>query len=142
MNYHFKVHEEKTGYWAECLELKGCLTQGDSMEDLKKNMEEALYLYLDEPFGSNAAFPLPDDSIAEAPDLFSLAVDPKQAFSIILRNYRIRNRMTQAAFQHKLGMRNRNSYARLENRANPSLETICRIKTAFPDFPIEKVFHS
>ncbi len=48
MRYHFKIHEEKNGFWAECLELPGCVTQGNSKEELKKNMQEALNLYLEE----------------------------------------------------------------------------------------------
>ena len=52
MNYHFKIYKEKTGYWAECLELPGCKTQGDTIEELKLNAHEALSLYLDEPDNS------------------------------------------------------------------------------------------
>jgi len=42
MYYHFKIHKEPDGYWAECIELEGCVTQGDSLDELQKNMEEAL----------------------------------------------------------------------------------------------------
>lgn len=28
MQYHFKKHKEDGGYWAECIELKGCVTRG------------------------------------------------------------------------------------------------------------------
>ena len=33
MEYHFKIHKEKNGYWAECIELSGCNTQGDTLEE-------------------------------------------------------------------------------------------------------------
>lgn len=49
MRYHFKVHKEGKGFWAECLELKGCITQGNSKKELLENMQESLNLYLEEP---------------------------------------------------------------------------------------------
>lgn len=49
MTYHFKVHKEGSGFWAQCIEFEGCLTQADSIKELEKNMQEALELYLYEP---------------------------------------------------------------------------------------------
>ncbi len=49
MKYHFQIHKENKGFWAECIELKGCVTQGDTLEELCDNIEEALTLYLEEP---------------------------------------------------------------------------------------------
>jgi predicted RNase H-like HicB family nuclease len=64
MEYHFKLHrEEEGGLWAECIELKGCLSDGDSFEELKLRLTDALNLYLNEPVGSNQIFPLPDKSL-------------------------------------------------------------------------------
>jgi predicted RNase H-like HicB family nuclease len=63
MFYHFKIHRDRDGYWAECIELKGCVTEGDTLEELKKNMQEALNLYLDEPYNANITFPMPDRKI-------------------------------------------------------------------------------
>ena len=140
MYYHFKIYEENSGFWAECIELNGCNSEGDTLAELKENLNEALYLYLDEPPGTNMTFPLPDDSVSETDDIISIPVDPKQALSILLRSYRISKRMTQASFQDKLGMKNRNSYVRLEQNSNPSLETLNLLKTTFTDFPIDKVF--
>ena len=60
MNYHFKIHKEKKGFWAECLEIPGCLTQGDSIKELEFNMQEALSLVLDEPEDSKIIYPLPN----------------------------------------------------------------------------------
>ena len=65
MKYHFKVHKEGNGYWAECIELEGCLTQterdpkGGSIEELHYNMREALNLYLSESPDSDLIFPRP-----------------------------------------------------------------------------------
>ena len=47
--YRFKVYEEAGGFWAECIELRGCITQGDSKEELIENIDDALETYLREP---------------------------------------------------------------------------------------------
>ncbi len=141
MQYHFKVFRDDEGYWGNCLELEGCRSQAPTLEELNFNVKEALSLYLDEPFGSNVVPPLPDESIKVDSDILLVNVDPEQAFTILLKNYRINKRMTQLVFQKKLGFKYRNSYARLETgRANPRLMTLNLIKETFPDFPIEKVF--
>ena len=47
MKYQFKIHKEGNGYWAQCIEFEGCITQADSIEELHRNMQEALNLYLE-----------------------------------------------------------------------------------------------
>jgi antitoxin HicB len=42
MNYHFKIHKDKQGFWAECIEILGCHSQGDTIEELSVNCKEAL----------------------------------------------------------------------------------------------------
>lgn len=61
MKYHFKIHKEGKGYWAQCIELEGCITQADSRKELKKRMQEALNLYIDEPVDSKDLAALPDE---------------------------------------------------------------------------------
>ncbi len=37
------VHEaEEGGYWAEVPAIPGCATEGDTMEELRKNLQEAI----------------------------------------------------------------------------------------------------
>ena len=62
MFYHFEVNKEENGYWANCIELKGCVTDGDTILDLEKNMEEALDLYLEDLDNLELPFPLPDSN--------------------------------------------------------------------------------
>lgn len=52
MKYHFKIHKEGTGFWAECLELDGCQTQGDSREHLQLMMEDVLIAFLNQKLES------------------------------------------------------------------------------------------
>ena len=40
------IHEDIDGYWAEFIDLEGCSTQGDTLEELLENATEALELYL------------------------------------------------------------------------------------------------
>ncbi|GAB4332103.1 MAG: hypothetical protein OHK0047_20040 [Leptolyngbyaceae cyanobacterium] len=49
MNYKVSVVIEKDsdGYYAYCPELKGCQTQGDSLEKVKNNIQEAVQLYVE-----------------------------------------------------------------------------------------------
>ncbi|MDI6760695.1 MAG: type II toxin-antitoxin system HicB family antitoxin [Candidatus Brocadiaceae bacterium] len=41
------IEKDEHGYYAYCPELEGCQTQGDSLEGVITNMEEAIELYLE-----------------------------------------------------------------------------------------------
>ena len=138
MNYHFKIHKERGGYWAECLELSGCSTQAESLEELAASAREALNLYLEEPENSSVSFALPQRRHRDA-DLLEVPVDPQLALSVLLRSFRARHNYTQKEIAAKLGMRNVYSYQRLERRSNPSLSTLQKLKEVFPDLSIDCV---
>ena len=137
MTYHFRIHDEN-GLWAECVELEGCVTQGQDRVELEKNMHEALNLYLEEPEFSTVVFPAPAFEPSEA-NVVAVEVDPAIAFSLQLRQLRLRHNMTQREAAERLGMRNLYSYQRLERRSNPSLLTIKKVKNLFPDFSLDLV---
>jgi predicted RNase H-like HicB family nuclease len=40
------IEKDEFGYYAYCPALKGCQTQGDSMEEVQNNIKEAISLYL------------------------------------------------------------------------------------------------
>jgi antitoxin HicB len=46
MDYHFNVIFDGKDFIAECVELKGCITQARTVKELNKNLKEALNLYL------------------------------------------------------------------------------------------------
>lgn len=48
MEYHFEIHKEENGFWAQCVEFPGCVAQGEREDELRENIEEALSLFLDE----------------------------------------------------------------------------------------------
>lgn len=43
-----KAEKDETGYWAECLQLPGCFTEGETIEEIRENMKEAILLYLED----------------------------------------------------------------------------------------------
>lgn len=141
MEYHFKLHrEEEGGLWAECIELKGCLSDGESIDELKNRLADALNLYLNEPEGSNMIFPLPDKSLDDNGELIRIPVKPNIAFALLVRQYRISHRMTLDQAQKKVGLKNRNSYVRLESAGNPTMDTIALVIQAFPEIDINECF--
>jgi len=140
MYYHFKIHKENNGYWAECLELEGCITEADNLEILESNMEEVLNLYLDEPDSSKRLFPLPKKKF-KGKNTKVIAVNPKVAFAMTIRMLRLKKGLTQKETAKLLGMKNLYSYQRLEssNKVNPSLTMLNRIKNVFPELKIDDI---
>jgi antitoxin HicB len=139
MNYHFKIHKEKKGFWAECLEIPGCLTQVDTLKELEFNMQEALSLVLDEPEDSKVIYPLPNDKFNKISSVKEVAVEPNIAFAFLLRRSRLMKGLTQVQMKEKLHFKNLFSYQKLEmaKYANPTLKSLKRIKDALPDFPFQ-----
>lgn len=140
MTYHFAVHKDKSGYWAECIELKGCHTQAESKNELVEACEEALNLFLDEPSDSTIEFPLPDEKEGNKAGVLEIAVEPEIALAMLLKHYRKNRKLTQRQVSEMLGMKNLYSYQRLERRSNPTLKTIKNIHSIFPEMKIEKIF--
>jgi len=138
MKYHFRVRKEKDGYSAHCIELEGCVTQGDSMDELFENMKEALNLYVQEPAEPKDLAALPDDSIRKSKNVVEVPVDSEIAFSFLIRYYRIQRGLTQHQVAKKLGFDNINSYQRLERKkCNPNLKILSKIKAIFPEFSLD-----
>lgn len=114
------------------------MTQGRTRAELEKNMREALHLYLEEPESSKVVFP-PPASTPKTRNVVPVEVDPAVAFAVQLRQLRLRNRLTQKEAARRLGLRGIYSYQRLERRANPSLATIKKVKTLFPELSLDSV---
>lgn len=139
MIYHFTVHKEENGFWAQCVELSGCQTQADSFDALKQACEESLNLYLEEPKDSKKVFPLPDESLDNEVSLLKARVDAEIALAVLLKHHRSKSKLTQKQMAEMLGMRNLYSYQRLEKRSNPTLSIIKRIHSVFPEIGLEKI---
>lgn len=46
MNFDVVVHREENGYWAEVPALKGCFTQGETLDEIRENIKEAITAWL------------------------------------------------------------------------------------------------
>jgi len=46
MKFDIILHKEDNGYWAEVPALKGCFTQGETIEEVKENIKEAITAWL------------------------------------------------------------------------------------------------
>ncbi len=55
------IPEEAGGYFAEIQELPGCMTQGDTIEELMKNIEEAKELWIESALEIGKEIPLPEE---------------------------------------------------------------------------------
>ncbi len=140
MKYHFKYKKEGATYWARCVELRGCYTQGKTLQELKENMHEALNLYLDEPANSKTAF-APPKKFVKGRNIIAVAIEPRIAFALNLRHLRAARGLTQKEAAKRLGFKNLFSYQRLESSktANPELVTLAKIKELFPEFDLDEV---
>lgn len=142
MKYHFKIHKEKKGYWAECIELKGCSTQADSEKELHTNMIECLNLYLDEPEDSNIEFPLPLKRIQKQDNIKEVTVDSKIAFALLLKMARKEKKLTQKKMAKLLNYSSVFSYQKLESSksANPTIVKIQKLKEVLPNLRLDILF--
>ena len=140
MKYHFKIHKEKKGYWAECVELSGCVTEGDTLTELNHNMEDALNLYLEEPEDSSFLAPLPKKNIQLTKTIKEISVDPAIALAYSIRKARIEKGLSQKEAAKKLGMKNIYSYQRLEKSCNPSFQIIEKLMELFPKLSLDAIF--
>jgi len=138
MKYHFKIHKEENGYWAECVELQGCFTQAESFDSLLVNMDEALSIHLDETKDSELNFPLPD-SVGNEKGIIGISVKPSIALALMLRHLRKKHNMTQKDAAEAMGFKGLFSYQRLESSktSNPELLTLDKIKSVFTEFSID-----
>ncbi|MEJ5339033.1 MAG: type II toxin-antitoxin system HicB family antitoxin [Aquificaceae bacterium] len=47
MAYLVVIEKDKHGFYAYCPDLPGCQTQGDTFEEVMKNIREAIELYIE-----------------------------------------------------------------------------------------------
>lgn len=139
MRYHFRVHKDKKWLWAENLEKGlGVTTQGRTMSELIRNLQEALDLALDEPADSKWIPPMPEKKW-KGKSVIEIAVDPKIAMATLVRLTRLQSGLTQREVAERMGIKTLSTYQKLETSktANPEWTTLVRLKQVLPDFPLE-----
>ncbi len=141
MKYHFKIHKAKDGFWADCVELKGCMSQGDTLDELKTNCKDALALYIEEPEDSKQIFPMPKKNLSKKRGILAVELDPPVALAFLLRQDRLRSGKNQTMIAKELGFKNLYSYQILENskKLNPELKTLVLLKKVFPKINFDEI---
>ncbi len=140
MKYHFKYYpDERGGYYAECIELEGCRTEGNTLEELKANIQEVLNLYLDERHDSKFVFPLPGKEIKKQ-NIIAVNPDPDIILSQILRMLRLKHKLTIEQVSKKMGYKYIWGYQKFEkHKASPNLKTLIKLKAVFPELDLNKI---
>lgn len=140
MDYHFKIHKDKESgfFWAQCIELEGCLTQAETWATLVINMQDALHMYIQEQPNSEDIAVLPNKAIRCTRSIMKVPVNPEIAFSFLVRYWRLKYGWTQKQVAEQMGLETLFSYQRLEaGRCNPSLKTISMLKKVYPELSID-----
>ena len=140
MVYHFKVHKEKNGFWAECIELEGCQTQGETLKELQSNAEEALNLFLSESDGYGVVFPLPK-KMPSKKGLMLVETSPEAALATLLRHLRNKKGLTLEAVTKMMGFKSITAYRKLESpkTCNPELKTLKKLKRVYSELDVDDV---
>jgi predicted RNase H-like HicB family nuclease/DNA-binding XRE family transcriptional regulator len=141
MFYHFKYHKDKkSGFWAECLELDGCVSQAENLQDLEKNLTEALNLYLDELPTSNLVFKFPEPQkkyLRINKNIIKIKPDPNILFAQQLRILRLKHHLSQKQVAEKMGYKNIWAYQKFEKHTvSPTLTTLLKLKNIFPELDL------
>ncbi len=144
MKYHFKYYkDERGGFWGECLEIQGCRSEGDTIDELKINFKEALDLCLECTYDEHEKFiyPFPENKV-KGKNILSIQPEPAILFSNILKDNREKSHLTQKQVADKLGYKNIWAYQKLEKGkyGNITLKTISKILEIFPDITLDSIF--
>lgn len=142
MKYHFKLKKESEGYSAACIELAGCRTQGNSLKELKENLEEVLNLFLSENENSTLIFKTPKE--AKGKNIIAVEVDPTVALAMSLRQTRLKQGKTQTQMMEFLNIKNLSNYQRLEDpkKANPEFRTLIALVKKLPQLDLARIINS
>lgn len=80
--YNVIVHEaEEGGYWGEVLELPGCVSQGETLEEFRHNIREAIEAVLQSQFESAHIEFQPEPILAQK-DTFRFGVREQKIVSL------------------------------------------------------------
>lgn len=123
------LSEDKT-FFVEFPDLPGCLTEGATLEDAKRNAKEALTGYLASVFDRTLKIPNPSD--IKGKHVYNIEPEPEVAVPILLKKLRETRKLTQGDIAKVLGI-SYQAYQRLEKpgKSNPTLKTLERLARVF-----------
>jgi antitoxin HicB len=130
MYYYARLKKQREGgYIVDFPMLRGCMTEGDTLEAALKNAKEALDGWL--AANCDLDLDVPRSNRRMGRNIHPVQVDARIEFAIRLRRLRRSRGLTQAEVARRLGT-SQQAYARLEmpDQCNPSLSTIQKLSTA------------
>lgn len=132
IKYPAKIVREEDGKYSVFFlgdGMDGCMTFGMSLDDAKKNAQEALDLYIEYLYSEKRRIPIPSD--IEGNDIYYFEPNFRIQFALKLRDSREKISLSQSEMAARMGILPA-QYQRLENpkKTNPTLETIYRIEEA------------
>lgn len=117
-------------YLVEFIDLPGCITEGDTLEEAVSNGREALTGFLASLFERN--IPIPEPSTVRKKNIYLVEPEPDVAVPVMLRQLRESSKLTQSDVARVLGI-SYQAYQRLEKpgKSNPTMKTLERLARVF-----------
>jgi len=129
LKYPALIHKDPDGLWLEFPGLENVFTQGDTMDELIRNAEDVLSLYIGDLFDDGKEIPKPLKIDGE--NILYVALLPDTAIPVMLREARKNMNLTQSDVAERVG-KTYQAYQRLENagKCNIRIKTLEKIARA------------
>lgn len=129
IKYPGLIHNDPDGLWIEFPDLDGCVTQGDSMEELIAMAEDALSLHLEDYLENERQ--LPAVSHLQGDNIIYIEPYPEIAVPLIIRKLRKEKNYSQSDIAGKIGIKYQ-TYQQVENvkKFNATIKTLNKIAKA------------
>ena len=130
IEYPLKIHKaEEGGYWAEFPDLPGCITEGDSEEEVLSMAKDALSGWLAVRFERN--FAIPEAKVLKGKNVRWVEPNPDVGIPLMIRKIRKELGLSQKEVARRLHIAYQ-SYQAWENPkiANPTLKQLSKLAGA------------
>ena len=130
MKYPAKIiYDKKDKYYnVSFIDLDGCFTYGETLDEAKQNAKEALTGFLESL--DSRKIDIPEPSVrSKTKNIYYIEPDTRVAFAINLKLLRKRQKLTQQKMAKLLDIKYQ-TYQKFENpkKCNPNLKTILKIE--------------
>ncbi len=106
------IPEETGGYVVEFIDLPGCHTEGDTIEEAEAMAKEALSGWLESVYSRDIRIPEPTS--ADGDDIRYIAPEPEIEIPIVIRKLRTEKGLSQKQIADAIGIKYQ-TYQRFEN---------------------------
>ena len=130
IEYPIKIHKAvEGGYWGEFPDLPGCVTEGDTVEELLKMAKEALSGWLAVRFERN--FDIPEAKSLRGKNIRWVEPKPEVSVPLLIRKIRNELGLSQRQVAQRLDIKYQ-SYQTFENPriANPTIKQLSKLADA------------